>query len=671
MKKITFIILLLAIGLAAAAQHMRLNEGVPGLNKNTTQRFGFEPAAARSATPVKPLPAGLKNGHNAKNVSIITIGSDVNAWNCGYNSFDHKTMLWADDTLKAITYIHGMGPLTPEGFLTAHLGIDLGINMGLINADWTKNQEVYTATMDLGGGSYADEVLMPQAAIYSPPGNTSLENAYVAYFAMNFTNNPSEGGYSHGASNLLIPADSSNTLYWYDPPPYSWIPQGFTITNKGIALMVDVSIDHPVYNYMGDVILGYGIWNPDLKGFEYTISTLPMPVTGDTEWPYSARVAASPDGNTVWIINLANNGDADQIGPFKNYYPVLFKSTDGGLSWSDPITVQLDGPDGIDGVKNYMSDHLISTLYSPPVPSRDEIAYTTAFDCDLSVDLWGNPHIGVVVGLPPADYHISFADSTLCVFDIYSTDGGLSWEGAAMGHLATMRGTYGSIIEDNRVHIASTEAGDKMFVTWNDTKLTGASTNDYPDVFARGFDLVTNMITADASGEDQPDNVTEGTELNFQAYFESTSHYVFTGDNKFTIPIVTELMSDRNNMDAPVTFKYIPNFSYEDADFSIPINNPGVGIDNPGVASRQSSVSIYPNPVKLVATFEYEIAEPGPVTLKIFNNMSQEMTTLVNEQQSAGKHTIRWNAQEWPAGVYYYRIQTGVQSNSGKLVLAK
>jgi len=522
--------------------------------------------------------------------------------------------------------------------------------------------------MPAGGGSYYDEVIMSQGAIYSPPGNTSLENAYIAYFAVNTTNGNSEGGYSHGAENLVDPADSSKTYYWYNPPPYTCLPQGFTITQKGIALMTDLSVEHAggTYTYMGNVILGYGVWNPTLKGFEYTLSSLPMATTNN-DYNFCERVAASPDGNTVWIITPANTGGAAQIGPWINFYPVLFKSMDGGLTWSDPISVQLDGPDGIEGVKNYLSDHMIQQLFVPPYPTRDEIAYTTAFDCDLSVDKWGNPHVGVVIGVSGGDNAITTTDSSFCVFDIYSTDDGTSWNGVNMGYPATFRGYFGSIHEDNRVHIASTEAGDKMFITWNSTEIPGTNTNDSPDVFARGFDLVTNKITS--NGGDQPNNVTYMSDVFQQAYFESTSHYVFTGNNKYTIPIVTELMSDPANMNAPVTFKYIPDFSYTDADFSISVPYPPfpTGIDQK--TKDLASVTLYPNPVKDIVRVTINLNKSANVSFEITNMIRQPVLSLNKGTLSADLQQFTVDATNLRSGIYVFTLIANGQRCTNKLIV--
>ena len=47
------------------------------------------------------------------------------------------------------------------------------------------------------------------------------------------------------------------------------------------------------------------------------------------------------------------------------------------------------------------------------------------------------------------------------------------------------------------------------------------------------------------------------------------------------------------------------------------------------------------------------------VVLKIYNLSGQEIETLVNGFQTAGKHEINWQPKELPSGIYFYRLQVG------------
>jgi hypothetical protein len=52
--------------------------------------------------------------------------------------------------------------------------------------------------------------------------------------------------------------------------------------------------------------------------------------------------------------------------------------------------------------------------------------------------------------------------------------------------------------------------------------------------------------------------------------------------------------------------------------------------------------------------------------------MGQEVMQLVNENnQSAGKYIVDFNAQNLPSGVYFYRLQTGKFVETKKMLLLK
>lgn len=79
----------------------------------------------------------------------------------------------------------------------------------------------------------------------------------------------------------------------------------------------------------------------------------------------------------------------------------------------------------------------------------------------------------------------------------------------------------------------------------------------------------------------------------------------------------------------------------------------------------------YPNPFNPVTTIKYEMPNAGIVTLKIFDILGREVTTLVNEQKQPGKYDVQWNASNNSSGLYFYRIQAGKFVETKKMVLLK
>ena len=79
----------------------------------------------------------------------------------------------------------------------------------------------------------------------------------------------------------------------------------------------------------------------------------------------------------------------------------------------------------------------------------------------------------------------------------------------------------------------------------------------------------------------------------------------------------------------------------------------------------------FPNPFTLRTTIPFSLPHVEHVSLKIFDILGHEITTLADQDFDAGTHYIEWVAGDAMPGVYYCRVATadGVQSRA--LVLTK
>jgi Secretion system C-terminal sorting domain len=689
MKKILLLSLVLAVGFVSFGQKHMLKPGFRSEKAIIQDKVAIEPASPLKQLPVNPAPAPIKNnGDNPDIVNILTIGTSANGLGYGYGG-GQKTMVWADDNLKALVNIHRMGPGSTPPSLSGYLAGDLGTNYGATIADWQQNRQIYAATLNNGGTYYLDAARYPQGGIYNPDGNTSLANAYITYFAPNLSPDPlitTWGGRSYGVDNCVNQADSTKHLYWYSPPPWTYIPDGFAISKLGVTLATDIDQEWAAATFVGykdDIIVNRGVWNSTTHDFDYTMFTVPFPTT-NSDRPSSDRVAFSPDGQTAWMVVLGNNFTNLDA----NTYPMVSKSTDAGLTWSAPINVVLDGTNGIPGITQHLlSDYRIAQIYTPPLPNRDEIAYNTGFDCRISVDKWGNPHIGVIVGLCGGAYSIITGpsptyDSTWAAYDLYSVNSGTTWSGQLMGYPTTFRGNFvqsgSAITEDNRTCIASNMAGDKMFVTWNDTQVPGITTNDQCDIFARGFDLVENKITKNvtsAIGACVPDNVTFLSDIFQQATFQCTSYYVFSdypSADKWTLPIVSQFLTVPGDLGQPVDFKYISDFSYSQSDFVCDVFSENSGFPtgiNDGKKDVAINVTVFPNPFKGITTVSVTLPNSANITLDVTNIVGQKVMSFEKSNVTAGKQQFTIDGSKLNSGVYFCTVKVDGKSYTQKMIV--
>jgi hypothetical protein len=97
----------------------------------------------------------------------------------------------------------------------------------------------------------------------------------------------------------------------------------------------------------------------------------------------------------------------------------------------------------------------------------------------------------------------------------------------------------------------------------------------------------------------------------------------------------------------------------------------GVEEISSSVPSVYSLSQNYPNPFNPTTNIRFAVPEAGLVTMKVYNLLGQEVTTLVNEYKNAGTYNVDFNAVNLSSGVYFYQINAGNYSDTKKMILMK
>jgi len=84
----------------------------------------------------------------------------------------------------------------------------------------------------------------------------------------------------------------------------------------------------------------------------------------------------------------------------------------------------------------------------------------------------------------------------------------------------------------------------------------------------------------------------------------------------------------------------------------------------------------YPNPNTGKTAIKYQLAQPGKVSLKIYNTLGQVVKTLISQEQPAGYYNVTWDGKDsggrqTSAGVYFYRMEAGDYKATRKMVVLK
>ena len=84
----------------------------------------------------------------------------------------------------------------------------------------------------------------------------------------------------------------------------------------------------------------------------------------------------------------------------------------------------------------------------------------------------------------------------------------------------------------------------------------------------------------------------------------------------------------------------------------------------------------YPNPFNPITSIKYDLPTDAHTVMEIFDIMGKHVKTLVDENQTAGFKTIKWNAtnsngNNVAAGMYIYQIRSGLFNQTKKMILLK
>jgi photosystem II stability/assembly factor-like uncharacterized protein len=136
------------------------------------------------------------------------------------------------------------------------------------------------------------------------------------------------------------------------------------------------------------------------------------------------------------------------------------------------------------------------------------------------------------------------------------------------------------------------------------------------------------------------DSYTSGTLQSISIYREGNTAHVWILGSSFQVLYTSYLVTDvhRDGSRNPVPFKLAQN---------------------------------YPNPFNPGTTIRYSLPQQSHVTLNVFSTLGQLVSTLVNENQEAGNHYVRFDGTGLASGVYFYQIQAGGFVHTKKFLILR
>lgn len=81
--------------------------------------------------------------------------------------------------------------------------------------------------------------------------------------------------------------------------------------------------------------------------------------------------------------------------------------------------------------------------------------------------------------------------------------------------------------------------------------------------------------------------------------------------------------------------------------------------------------TVAPNPVVREGRFDYDVAEPGEITLAVYDALGRRVMVVAEGRHTAGPHTATFRAADLAPGVYVARLATGDQAQTTRFVVVR
>lgn len=634
------------------------------------------------------------NSSKASNIQVVTATKFTSSMNAFGVLISESKPLQYNPAVNAVTFIHRKSPTyiassnSNSGSIVGMISVNLG-NTWDSTCIWT---------------SAVNFAHYPQGGIYNPLGNTNKNNAYIlgtgainsgAGWIGNWYSSKSLNGAGNATpgSDQQAHINAAPVIKQHDMSRYSFtsIDGGFV---RSVATIVnDINATTQLaYGIRGAAIVK-GIFSAG--AFTWSVdSFVPCVMQRSNGSKYlndKPLQAWSDNGQIGYVAMLGVRCGANPCQ--KSYQPIVYKTTNSGLSWSllpaglfnNPLlTARLEG---------------IKTNSNGIVPY-----FSTNEGWDATVDINGDLHIaGTIVGAYSShndslDYVYSYGTEKYSykstnlkwptIYD-FKTKAIGGWEVMIVdsmysegpsgilgepGYISNpwTDGSGAKLDYNARIQMSRTPDGKKILYSWSesDSSLLGLRWNAYPNIMMRGYDVSISKVTGTydiTSGVSPVDAVSYFHYMSNKAIGSSSTciEVPFTCVNAFT----------GWNGSQPINIYYLkgaqlcpPSFSISNMFFS----SLGVcSITSSELHERknilQNSFSVYPNPSSGEVVIQFESGNEKTIDAAIID-YTGKVVKVIKLIAPSGTNTVNLDISGFETGIYLIHLNSGQFSATGKII---
>lgn len=706
MKKQLLLGSALLLSISALPQSNREKPKSTGL-ENTSLiaelKFGNEEIASEknSGSSNQIIEVESENNSSSKSNALNTWQKISGSMNILNSVISYCNPLQYDDELNAVSFIHRKSATYSISPTPAATGAITGGIIGMVSTNWGNTWDSTALWVN-----ETEWARYPQGGIYNPPGNTNINNAYIV--AQGPTTGAAGGWLGNfyaskqlGSSNYNnAPSTVPNAMQFMSKnPPFSpglnrhdFAAYGFTSTDDGklrtIGGITDEAIasDTAIMLVTGSFNAGVFTWT----GTQFNPPTLTNSATADEVWLSRPMMAWNETGTVGYVAVIGAR--AGETASNKGYQPIVYKTTNSGVSWSLLPSINFNDP-SFDDVKrsivaagngtieipffNWIEGmdmavdannklHIFSSVIGTAIDHPDSLAYISSFT--LSVNPGENYRWPHTPGYRPYLYDF-IGDGTgpwsHVTVDSMSSEGpagsstgnGFSdnpWDVDASGNKPRI---------DARLQLSRTPNGQHIIYTWaeSDTNFTqgGRKWNSIPNIKARCYSTLTSSVhpveinvTKPVSGSNP--NVLNRAMYHFSSPKTSTAAVGPLGP-RMTLPLT---ISTGN----PYT-QTAPQHWYASAD----LNFGTVGVSENELNNVTSSI-IYPNPAHDKAVLLVDLKNNSLVKMKLINVIGEVVKTH-EINGTAGENVFNLELNGLTPGIYFVNLESGNNTITKKLIV--
>ncbi len=487
----------------------------------------------------------------------------------------------------------------------------------------------------------------PNTFIYNPAGNTIADSSSIHW------SSPagSAGNYvalRYGSTRpAVLPSTVLNTL----SVAGSNIPEDGIITQQGECYLLMPPVKSGSISSSDSMCILHGIWDSISRNMVYNTSYLKLPLDLDSNNVFKYRtggIAFANDSLTGYIYLLAHHEFS--INDDSSYYPIIYKTIDGGLTWNTPQVINLNN---------------CNNLLMTSVTGK----YSAGFEVDGTVDKNGNLHLVTAVAPLLATNRMDLQGGNWGLFDIYTTDGGTIWYAELINKPQTNNVSYGNLVFTySRVQVARTWSGSHLFWGWfdTDTLTFGTLSNTHPNLFVKAFNVNSQLWTL-------TENKTSATNAAALCSFGIIAPYVLEDGVNYELPVTTAL--GNGSLTSPANYSYLNNILIDSTTFN-QTGNPVLLNSTPVAINYSSPVEpfvsdIFPNPASNKIEFYISTNKESVVSYTLLNSQGQLLQTTSNKKIKLENNRFVIDTKLLSNGMYYLQIIINGKTVSRKVIINK